>query len=62
MLTDTSLRAGHLMAFMFPTVMLVLNLSSAAAVWIGGNRIAAGQMQVGALIAFLSYLIQILMA
>jgi ATP-binding cassette subfamily B protein len=62
MLTDTSLRAGHLMAFMFPTVMLILNLSSAAAVWIGGNRIAAGQMQVGALIAFLSYLIQILMA
>jgi ATP-binding cassette subfamily B protein len=62
LLTDTSLRAGHLMAFMFPTVLLILNVSSAAAVWIGGNRIAAGDMKVGALIAFLSYLIQILMA
>jgi ATP-binding cassette subfamily B protein len=61
-LTETSLRAGHLMAFMFPTVMLILNVSSAGAVWIGGTRIASGQMQVGALIAFLSYLIQILMA
>jgi ATP-binding cassette subfamily B protein len=61
-LTDTSLRVGHLMAFMFPTVLLVLNLSSVGAIWIGGDRIAAGEMQVGALIAFLSYLIQILMA
>ena len=50
------------MAFMFPTVMLILNVSSAAAIWIGGDRIGAGQMQVGALIAFLSYLIQILMS
>jgi ATP-binding cassette subfamily B protein len=61
-LTETSLRAGHLMAFMFPIVLLILNVSSAAAVWMGGDRIASGQMQVGALIAFLSYLIQILMA
>jgi ATP-binding cassette subfamily B protein len=61
-LTDTSLRTGRLMAFMFPTVMLTVNLSSAAAVWFGANRINAGQMQVGALIAYISYLIQILMA
>ena len=58
----TSLRAGRLMAFMFPIVMVVLNVSSVAAIWIGGNRIGAGDMQVGSLIAFLSYLIQILMA
>jgi ATP-binding cassette subfamily B protein len=58
----TSLRAGRLMALMFPTVMLVLNTSSVAAIWIGGNRIGNGQMKVGALIAFLSYLIQILMS
>jgi ATP-binding cassette subfamily B protein len=50
------------MAFMFPMVMLVLNLSSVAAIWLGGNRIDAGALQVGQLIAFLSYLIQILMA
>jgi ATP-binding cassette subfamily B protein len=47
---------------MFPTVLLVLNISSVAAVWLGGNRIGSGDMQVGALIAFLSYLIQILMS
>ena len=61
-LTDTALRTGRLMAFMFPTVMLAVNLSSAAAVWFGGNRIGSGDMQVGSLVAFLSYLIQILMA
>jgi ATP-binding cassette subfamily B protein len=59
-LTLTSLRAGRLMAFMFPSVLLVLNLSSVAAVWFGGHRIANGQMQVGALIAFLTYLVLIL--
>ena len=61
-LTDTSLAAGRLMAFMFPMVMLVLNLSSVAAIWLGGNSIDTGELQVGQLIAFLSYLIQILMA
>ena len=40
------------MALMFPTVMIMLNLSSIAAVWFGGNRIGAGEMQIGALIAF----------
>ena len=50
------------MAFMFPTVLLVVNISSVAAIWIGGDRIANGDMQIGALIAFLSYLIQILMS
>ncbi|HKY16408.1 MAG TPA: ABC transporter ATP-binding protein, partial [Microthrixaceae bacterium] len=61
-LTATALRAGRLMAFMFPIVMLVLNLSSAAAIWFGANRIDAGEMQVGALVAFLNYLVQILMS
>lgn len=61
-LTMTSLRAGRLMALMFPTVVLVVNISSVAAIWLGGNRIGAGDIQIGALIAFLSYLIQILMS
>jgi ATP-binding cassette subfamily B protein len=61
-LTDVSLKAGKLMAFMFPTVMLILNVSSVGAIWFGADRIGNGQMQVGAMIAFLSYLIQILMA
>ena len=61
-LTATSLRAGQLMAFMFPIVLLVLNVSSVAAVWIGASRINSGELQIGELVAFLSYLIQILMS
>jgi len=61
-LTDTALAVGRLMALMFPTVMLVLNVSSVAVLWFGGHRIEAGQMQVGSLTAFLSYLAQILMS
>jgi ATP-binding cassette, subfamily B, multidrug efflux pump len=61
-LTETSLKTGRMMAVMFPAVLLTINLSSVAAVWFGADRINAGQMQVGALVAFLSYLIQILMA
>jgi ATP-binding cassette subfamily B multidrug efflux pump len=61
-LTRTSLAAGRLMAFMFPVVLLVLNLSSVAALWIGGGRIGSGDLQIGSLIAFLSYLVQILMS
>ena len=61
-LMDVSLSVGRLMAFMFPAVMAVVNLSSVAVLWFGGHRIASGGMQVGALTAFLSYLMQILMA
>ena len=61
-LTATSLRAGRLMAFMFPIVMLALNLSSVGALWFGGNRVGAGEIQIGQLVAFLSYLVQILMS
>ncbi len=60
--TDTALRAGRLMALAFPLVMLVLNVSSVAVIWFGSFRIQDGSMQVGTLIAFLSYLIQILMS
>lgn len=61
-LTDTSLRSGRLMALMFPIVMVILNCSNVAALWIGANRINTGQVSIGALIAFLSYLVQILMS
>ena len=61
-LFDTSLRVGKLMALMFPTVMLVMNASSVAIMWFGGQRIDSGQMQIGALTAFLSYIMYILMA
>ena len=61
-LSETALRTGRLLALMFPTVMLVLNVSSVAVLWFGAHRIDAGQMQVGSLTAFLSYLLQILMS
>lgn len=60
--TEMALRAGRLMALMFPVVMLVLNVSSVAVIWFGSFRINDGSMQVGTLIAFLSYLMQILMS
>ena len=61
-LTETSLTTGRMMAIMFPAVLLTINVSSVAAVYFGANRIGTGEMQIGALVAFLSYLIQILMA
>ncbi|MFG2531491.1 ABC transporter ATP-binding protein [Streptomyces sp. NPDC048516] len=61
-LYDVSLRAGRLMSMMFPLVMLIVNLSSVAVVWFGGLRIDSGSMQIGALTAFLSYLMYILMS
>ncbi|MGW0895326.1 ABC transporter ATP-binding protein [Saccharopolyspora sp. NPDC002578] len=61
-LTGTALRVGNLMALMFPTVMIVVNVSSVAVTWFAAGRIDSGAMQVGALVAFLSYLMQILMS
>jgi len=61
-LTEVSLQAGRLIAFMFPTVFVVLNLSSVAVLWVGADRINSGQMQIGSMIAFLTYLTQILMS
>ncbi len=61
-LTDVSLRSGRLMGAMFPTSQLIINLASVAVLWIGANRITAGDINVGALVAYLSYLVQILMS
>lgn len=61
-LTATALRIGRLQALIFPIVMLVLNVSSVAVLWFGAGRVDSGQIQIGALTAFLAYLMQILMA
>jgi ATP-binding cassette, subfamily B, multidrug efflux pump len=61
-LADTAIEAGRWQALMLPATTLVINISSVALIWFGGLRIDAGQMQVGSLIAFLSYFMQILMA
>lgn len=59
-LTGTALRVGRLTALIFPVVMLILNASSVAVLWFGASRVDSGEMQVGALTAFLMYLMQIL--
>ncbi|MFI2665093.1 ABC transporter ATP-binding protein [Micromonospora carbonacea] len=61
-LTATALRTGRLTALVFPIALLVLNVSSIAVLWFGAAPVDAGQVQVGALTAFLQYLMQILMA
>lgn len=61
-LSDTALTVGRWQALMLPVTTLVINVSSVALIWFGGMRIDSGQMQVGSLIAFLSYFMQILMA
>ena len=60
--TEVALRGGRLQALMFPTATLVINISSVAVVWFGSDRINAGLMQPGAMVAFLTYLTQILMS
>lgn len=61
-LTTVAIRAGRWQALMFPTVMLVANIASVAVLWFGGHRVESGEMQVGALTAYLAYLMQIVMA
>lgn len=60
-LTQTAISAGRLFALMFPTVMLVMNVSTVAVIWFGGIRVGDGDIQVGTLMAFMQYLMQILM-
>ncbi|HUP99978.1 MAG TPA: ABC transporter ATP-binding protein, partial [Aeromicrobium sp.] len=61
-LTDVAVRAGRWQAGMFPTVMVVANLATVGVLWFGGHRVEAGQMEVGALTAYISYLMQIVMS
>jgi ATP-binding cassette subfamily B protein len=61
-LTANNLQSALLVAGMLPIIMLVVNTSSVAVVWFGGHRIQAGQMNLGALTAFIAYIMQILLA
>ncbi|MCW2503349.1 MAG: lipid export ATP-binding/permease protein MsbA [Actinomycetia bacterium] len=61
-LSMVALRVGRLMTLIFPIVMVVLNASSVAVLWFGAARVESGQIQIGALTAFLNYLLQILMS
>ena len=61
-LTDTTLKVGRLMVFMFPFVGFVMNVSTVGVIWFGGHRVDSGDLQIGQLTAFIAYLMQILIA
>jgi len=61
-LYDVSLGAGKLMGLTFPMVLSIINISCVAVLWFGGHLINDSSLRVGALTAFLSYLLQVLMA
>lgn len=61
-ITSVSLNIGRVFVTMFPVIMLILNLATAAVLWFGGHRVDEGLVEVGALTAFMQYLMQILMA
>lgn len=61
-LTDTTLKVGRLMVFLFPFVGFVMNLSTVGVMWFGAHRIADGQLEIGQLTAFIAYLMQILIS
>jgi ATP-binding cassette subfamily B protein len=58
--TATAIKANQIMAGMMPVMMLMMNVTSIAIIWFGGLRISTGHMQVGDLMAFLQYAMQIL--
>ncbi|MCX7749808.1 MAG: ABC transporter ATP-binding protein/permease [Clostridia bacterium] len=59
-LTNTYITANRIMAFLFPAIMLIMNFTSIAILWFGGLRIDAGEMDLGALSAFVQYAMQIM--
>lgn len=61
-LTGNNLQSALVVAGMLPLIMIVVNLSSVAVVWFGGHRVHNGQMEIGALTAFVAYILQILLA
>ncbi|MCD2145994.1 ABC transporter ATP-binding protein [Gordonia paraffinivorans] len=61
-LTDTTIRVGRLMALMFPLVMVITNVTIVAVIWFGGHAVADGSVQIGALTALITYVMQILIS
>lgn len=59
-LRDVALRLGNLFALMIPAVQLIVMLSSIGVIWFGAGRYSSGQMEIGDIVAFLTYLMQLL--
>lgn len=61
-LTDVSVRVNKIMAFTMPLMMLLMNMTIVGIIWFGGIRIDGGHMQIGDLMAFIQYVMQIMFA
>lgn len=61
-LTQLSLKIGQIFILMFPIITVILNVATGAVLWFGGHRVDEGLVEIGALTAFLQYLLQILAA
>lgn len=61
-LTQLSLKIGQIFVLMFPIITVILNVATGAVLWFGGHRVDEGLVEIGALTAFLQYLLQILAA
>ena len=61
-LMETSIKVNKIMAVMMPMMMLIFNFMSIAIIWFGAKRVDAAAMQVGDLMAFLQYAMQVMMA
>ncbi|MFC6154644.1 ABC transporter ATP-binding protein [Nocardioides yefusunii] len=61
-LTRVAISAGRWMASMFPIVMVVSNVATVGVIWFGGHRVESGAMEVGAITAYISYVMQIVMS
>lgn len=61
-LMDMSVKASTIVVLIMPVMMLIMNVSIVAVVWFGGNKVMTGDLQVGQLMSFISYITQILIA
>ncbi|CUH94694.1 hypothetical protein P22_0760 [Propionispora sp. 2/2-37] len=61
-LTQAAVHAGNLISLIMPLMLLILNGATVATIWFGGNMVGTGEMGTGALISFISYLLQIMMS
>ncbi len=60
-LTDTNLFVNRVMAFMMPAMMFIMNGVTLLVIWVGAHQVAQASMQVGDMIAFMQYAIQVVM-
>ena len=61
-LTDNYIKVNRIMAFMMPSIMLIMNITTISILWFGGLRISRGEMDLGALSAFTQYAMQIMIS